>query len=112
MAEANQAYERGDETKLKRLLDSAINTPEEVAGEGVAFDLVRVIRKIAHVQKRLEEVEALLKALKQSSIYTLKLNIEAEALQGRNLLEAMRLDVEEQILRAKRRLIALRNVRR
>ena len=108
MAEANTAYEAGDEALLHRLLENAINTPEEVIGEGIAFDLIRLIRKISQVQKRIAEIQELLKVLKQSSTYDLKLRIENEAQNGRHLLEEMRLDVGEQILQARRRLTELK----
>lgn len=108
MAEANRAYQEGDEAALRRLLENAIDTPDEIVGEGIAFDLVRLIRKIAQVQKRVAEVEQLIDKLKQSPAYTLKLSIEAETQQGRDLLEEMCLDVEEQILQARCRLSALK----
>lgn len=108
MAEANQAYEQGDEAALRRLLENAINTPEEVVGEGIAFDLVRLIRKISQAQKRIAEIQELIEGLKQSPMYSFKLRVEAEAQQGRDLLEEMHLDLDEQILQARRRLAELK----
>ena len=111
MAAANRAYEESDEAALRRLLENAINTPEEVIGEGIAFDLIRVIRKISQVQKRIAEIQELIEETKASSTYSLKLRIETEAQQGRDLLEAMRLDVDEQILQARRQLAELKRKR-
>ena len=53
MTDANRAYEEGDEAKLRAILAEWESSPESVAGEGTAAELVRVIRKIAQVEKRL-----------------------------------------------------------
>lgn len=58
MAEVNLAYENGDEAKLRSILADWESSPESVEGEGVGPELIRVIRKIAQIQRRLVEIEA------------------------------------------------------
>lgn len=53
MAAANAAFERSDIDALEELLRSWKSSPEAVEGEGVAAELVRVIRQIAQVRRRL-----------------------------------------------------------
>ncbi|MGC2285252.1 MAG: J domain-containing protein, partial [Candidatus Acidiferrum sp.] len=57
MAQANHAYETGDEARLRAILDEYDSSPDSVVGEGIAAELVRVIRKIAQVKRRLVEID-------------------------------------------------------
>lgn len=58
MAKINAAYERGDEEELHRILTDLETSPESVHGDGVAADLVRVIRRIHQAQRRLATIES------------------------------------------------------
>jgi hypothetical protein len=58
MAKINAAYERGDEEELHRILTDLETSPESVRGDGVAADLVRVIRRIHQAQRRLATIES------------------------------------------------------
>ena len=53
MAEANQAYERGDEAQLNKILTAYECSPEAVEGEGPGAELVRVIRRVSQARGRL-----------------------------------------------------------
>ena len=70
MAEANRAYEDGDEAKLRAILDGWVASPESVQGEGVAAELVRTIRKIHQVGRRLVDIETETLELKGSELYS------------------------------------------
>jgi hypothetical protein len=63
MAEANQAYEDGDEEKLREILHKWKIRPEFVKGEGISTDWIRIVRQIYQSKERLkliqEEMEAL-----------------------------------------------------
>ena len=63
MSEANEAYERGDEMQLARILTEYEHSPEAVQGEGPGAELVRVIRRISQMRGRLAEMEAELQEL-------------------------------------------------
>jgi len=72
MADANCAYEEGDEAKLWAILAEWESSPEAFEGEGTAEELIRVIRKIAQVEKRLRVIETEIAQLEKSELYQLK----------------------------------------
>ncbi|MDP2661381.1 MAG: hypothetical protein Q8R28_11705 [Dehalococcoidia bacterium] len=90
MAEVNAAYAAGDEAKLTRLLAEWRQSPDKVEGEGVGAELVRVIRKIAQVQRRLGDIDIEVPEQNASDIY--KLWAEAQAVKAErasDLIEEM-----------------------
>jgi len=104
MVEANGAYEKGDETKLRAILAEWESSPESIKGEGTAVELVRVIRKIAQVEKRLRAIEAEVEQLENSDLFKLKTRAEKAEDEGRDLLDELASRVEEDIVLAKKRL--------
>ncbi|MFM7189636.1 MAG: J domain-containing protein [Microcystaceae cyanobacterium] len=86
MAEANRAYEEGNEERLREILASWESSPESVQGEGVAMELVRVIRKIAQCRSRLAAIAKDYEALMQTDLYALKSQVEQAQEMGRDLL--------------------------
>ena len=90
MAEANRAYEDGDEVRLQAILTEWETSPESVEGEGVGPELTRVIRKISQIQRRFVEIEAEMQQLKTSDPYQLWSRTE-ESNQGRDLLKEIAL---------------------
>ncbi|HKQ87104.1 MAG TPA: hypothetical protein VJS43_10070 [Candidatus Acidoferrales bacterium] len=104
MGRANEAYERGDETALMKILNEYESSPEAFHGEGPAAELVRVIRRISQVRGRLAEIEAESQALLRSDLYQLRMRVEEAAQDGRDVLKEMVAKTEEQIAEAKRRL--------
>jgi hypothetical protein len=104
MAEANVAYENGDEARLRSILADWESGPEAIEGEGVGTELIRVIRKIAQIQRRLAEIEAKDQQLRASDLYQLKAKVDQAELRGRNQLKEMASQVAHQITDAKRRL--------
>ncbi len=75
MAEANQAYEDGDEQRLRAILHGWESSPELVKGEGVAAELIRTIRKIVQSQERLKTIQQEIEALEQTELYQLKTKV-------------------------------------
>jgi hypothetical protein len=104
MAEVNLAYENGDEAKLRSILADWESSPDTVEGEGVGAELIRVIRKIAQIQRRLTEIELEIQQLNTSDLYQLKARADEAEKQGRDLLEEMASQVQQQIIGAKARL--------
>lgn len=86
MAAANDAYARGDEAALERILNEWSASPEGVRGDTVAAELVRVIRQIAQVRRRITEVDQAFEATCQTPLYELKGRVEAARQDGRDLL--------------------------
>ena len=104
MADANRAYEEGDEAKLRAILAEWESSPESVKGEGTAAELVRVIRKIAQVENRLRVIETEIAHMEESDLYQLKTKVEAAENEGRDLLAEMASRVKEEIALARERL--------
>jgi hypothetical protein len=73
MAEVNDAYARGYEDRIRAILRDWHASPERVQGDGPGAELVRVIRKIAQVEKRLQAIAAELDRLRQGELFKLKL---------------------------------------
>lgn len=107
MADANRAYEEGDEAKLRAILAEWESSPESIKGEGTAAELVRVIRKIDQVEKRLHAIEIEIAQLKESDLYKLKTKVEKAEDEGRNLLGELASQVDEEIVLANKRLAVI-----
>jgi DNA repair exonuclease SbcCD ATPase subunit len=101
MAELNDAYARGDEDGIRAILRDWHASPENVAGDGPGAELIRVIRKIAQVEKRLKAIAAGLDRLRQGELFKLKQQVEDAHANGRDLLKDLgeRLDWEIDTLR-------------
>jgi hypothetical protein len=104
MAEANQAYEQGDEAQLVKILNEYECSPESVKGEGPGAELVRVIRRLSQARARLAEIEAELQQLVRSDLYQLKERISDAQKSGRDVLHEMTEKVDAQIAQARERL--------
>jgi DnaJ-domain-containing protein 1 len=108
MAEANRAYEEGDEERLRAILQNWESSPESVRGDGVAMELVRVIRKIAQCRSRLAVIAKDYEALMQTDLYALKSQVEQAQEVGRDLLAEMAQHLDDQISEAQSRLKELK----
>jgi DnaJ-domain-containing protein 1 len=97
MAEANRAYENGDEARLRAILEEYESSPEAVFGEGTAVELVRVIRKIAQVKRRLAEIQSETDQIRASDLFELKKKVDEGTKQGRDILNEMATAIQSQI---------------
>ena len=104
MADANQAYEQGDEPRLEKILTAYEHSPEAFHGEGPGAELIRAIRRVSQVRGRLAEIEAELQGLLRSDLYQLKIRVDDAEQTGHNVLQDMIAKVDEQIELAKKRL--------
>jgi len=112
MVEVNLAYEAGDESRLRRVLEEWDTRPESVKGDGLPAELVRLIRQIAHVERRLLDIDTEFEEIRISDLHRLKQASDAAATVGRDLLTDMAQDLKRQIREAGKRfdeLIAARN---
>jgi hypothetical protein len=107
MADANEAYGRGDAEALQRILDEYSESSEFVLGEGVGAELIRIIRQIAEAKKHIAAIEQELASLRTSEIAKLRNDVQAAEQQGRDLLAELAATVREQVARAKREYEAL-----
>lgn len=97
MADANRAYENGDEARLRAILEKYESSPESVIGEGAGADLVRVIRKLAQVKRRLSEIDTDVKGIMESDLFELKKKVHEGKVQGRDVLNEMVSSVNSRI---------------
>lgn len=110
MAELNQAYSTGDQAKLDRLAADYRAHPDLVTGDTVGDQLVRVIRQIAQVKARLNALSIERNETELSELYELRLRVEAEMAEGRDLLAQMAARTRVHIKKSERRLANLRDV--
>lgn len=108
MAEVNQAYENNDELQLETILHRWQHSPELVPGEGIAFDLVRTIRKIAQSKENLALVDSKIAALKKCNLYQLLEKVSTAQHQGEDLLAEMAHQIDQQMAEPKLRLEVLK----
>ena len=97
MAEANQAYEDGNEARLREILREWESSPETVKGDGVGAELIRVIRKMAQIESRLQAIESIIARLRSSDLFRLKTEVEKAEAEGRDLLNEMASRLDQQI---------------
>jgi hypothetical protein len=110
MAELSQAYSSGDQTKLKKLSEELRISPEAVTGGTIGDELVRAIRQIAQMRKRFKELEQERANAHSSELFELFQKVEAESVEGRDLLKHMAERAKTHIKKTQRRLENLRNV--
>jgi hypothetical protein len=97
MAEANRAYETGDEAALSRVFAAYECAPETVRGDGAGADLIRTIRRISQIKNRLGDIEREAHQLLRSDLYKLGVRFEEESKRGRDLFTEMIERVAEKI---------------
>jgi hypothetical protein len=97
MAEVNEAYARGDEERIRAILRYWHASPESVAGDGPGAELVRVIRKIAQVEKRLNAIAAEIEQRRQGELFKLKQSVEEAQTSGRDLLNELCEQLDKEI---------------
>lgn len=108
MADANEAYENGDNARLEQILREWEESPEGVEGEGVAADLVRAIRKVAQVRERLSRIESEFERLRTADLHLIWTKVQATRDAGPDLLEQMASELDKRILSARKVLDGLK----
>ena len=101
MAEANEAYRRGDSDALRRILAEYQRSPESVTGSGPDDELERILRQIDRIRRRLAQIDTETSELLSSEISLLMAKVEAAAVRNRDLLAEMKTDIQRRILLAK-----------
>jgi hypothetical protein len=83
MAQINVAYECGDQQAIERLVAEYGQDPEAITGEDVASRIVKAIRRIAQLQRRINEIHLETELQQSQEMYQLKKTIEeTEAMSG------------------------------
>lgn len=107
MAEANHAYAEGDEARLRVILHEWNMSPDAVSGDGTGADLVRVIRKIALIEARLQSIGEEIARLSGNDLYRLRLRAGIAKIEGRDLLSEMSASLDGRIVNAHARLASI-----
>jgi hypothetical protein len=89
MTEANLAYARGDETRLRAILEEYDSSPDTVVGTDVAAELVRAIRRISLVNKRIGQINIEIAKLRSSELSKLKTLVDDGKRNGTDVLGDM-----------------------
>lgn len=108
MVEVNQAYENGNLEQLKAILQDWESSPESLKGEGISFDLIRIIRQIAQSRERLKTIQTEIQLLEQTELSQLRQKILQAKESGQDLLANMANDLDEQINDLKEKLKQLK----
>jgi len=108
MAAANLAYALGDEHELRRILRGWEQSPDQVQGVDEAAIRLRFERRLAQIHELLEMYAREQSELEASPLYKLKLEIDAAAARGRDLMADMVARLERDIMAATNRLDAIR----
>ncbi len=104
MAQLNEAYSAGDQTKLNKLVEDFRNSPDLVKGDSIGDELVRSIRQISQVKQRLKELQKEMLAAEGSELFILREKMKAEAAEGRDMIKQMAARTTVQIKKSERRL--------
>ena len=107
MIEANRAYALGDEEQLRAILQAWERSPEAVTGTDLDAARLRLMRRIAQIEEQLTFLAGDLAALKESSLWKLKVMVDEEAARGQDLIQDMIRRLNRDILVATNRLDAL-----
>lgn len=107
MASVNEAYEKGDEKRIKAIIEEWESSPESVEGKETAAELVRAIRRISLIRKRLDSIRNEIDQLQNSPLAVLKKKVDAGLTQGRDLLKEMAVEIQREIKEAKERLVQI-----
>lgn len=104
MAEVNDAYANGDIERLRQILREWESSPESVKGEGIAVDLVRMIRSISQIKGRLKTIEKEIETIKETEMHKMMMQVQEAEESGRDLLSELADKIDSDIRLAKERL--------
>ncbi|MEO7134061.1 MAG: hypothetical protein ABI024_07550 [Vicinamibacterales bacterium] len=108
MIEANRAYALGDEVQLRAILEAWERSPEAVAGTDQDAMRLRLVRRIDQVEDHLQGLAAELALLTDTSLWKLKVMVDQETAQGKDLIRDMVRRLKREVVVATNRLDALR----
>ncbi len=110
MAQLNEAYSAGDQTRLNKLVEDFRNSPDLVKGDSTGDELVRAIRQISQVSRRLKDLLEEKLVAEASELFGLRARMLDEMAEGRDMIKQIAARTVVQIKKSERRLANLRNV--
>ena len=110
MVEANRAYARGDEERLRAILEAWDRRVEPVPGDD-SDARAGVIHRIHQLEEQMAIADSELAVLKESPMWRLKAIVDEASERGKDLVQDMVGRLKRDILVAHNRLDAIRSVR-
>jgi len=110
MAKLNDAYSTGNQNLLNKLVEDFRDSPDLIRGNSVSDELIRAIRQIWQIKNRLGELKEEKFKAELSELFILREKVQAEMLEGRNILKQMAERTKTHIKKSERRLANLRNL--
>jgi hypothetical protein len=107
MTEANLAYERGDEAKLREILEEYDSNPDLVVGSDVGAELVRTIRRLSLVSTKIKKVELEISDLNNSELAKLRATVNEGNRTGKDVLGQLAEQLKRRIQERRERLYSL-----
>ncbi len=108
MAKANRAYAEDDRRTLQEILRNWRRCPDQAEGDEAGPELALAIRRIARERQEIRALNAKVEELKASYVWRFKKRVEANLALGVDVLADMVADTDLEIVRALRRLAALK----
>jgi hypothetical protein len=107
MTEANLAYEKGDEEKLREILEEYDSNPDLVAGSDVGAELVRTIRRISLASSKIKKIEREINDLNGSELAKLRETVNEGNRNGNDVLGKLAESLKSRIELKRQRLNSL-----
>jgi hypothetical protein len=107
MAELNEAYARGDISRMEDILKTWETSPEAVTGDDPSAVLDRLERAVVQLREKIVRVENEAARIANTPMHRLMLREREAADRGRNLLVELAADLDRRILQAREELAAL-----
>lgn len=107
MIEANRAYARGDEERLRWILQAWERSPEAVPGSDPNAERLRLERRLAQLEEQIDLYAGELGELKDSPLWKLKVMVDEAAGRGKDLVADMVRRLNRDIMAARNRLDAM-----
>ena len=104
MVELNDAYAQKDIIAMQRILEKWHESPEAVAGESSAAELVRIHRAIELMKRRIMEIENEISRISTLEIYGLMVKVQKADRAGRDIFAEISMSIDAKIKDAKNRL--------
>jgi hypothetical protein len=98
MQQVNNAYQTCDLMKLKELWEAEKNNPDNIKGDDIGSSLVRAIRRIAQIEKRIQDLDAELAAIRKTDLFVLFDTVKRAEKNGVSLLDDMSAKLESRVV--------------
>ena len=110
MAKLNAAYSAGDQNRLNKLVEDFRDSPDLITGDSIGDQLVRAIRQTYQIKNRLKELRSESLVVELSELFVLREKVNAELLEGRNMIKQTAERTKTIIKKSERRLANLKSL--